>query len=88
MKPFVIYIEPNKNNKIVLTKEEFEQYIQDAYERGYNDGKQVYSGITTPSPSTPSPITPWYTTPYITCDTHIKGNSESTLNTRPVTLHS
>ena len=87
MKPFVIYIEPNKNDKIVLTKEEFEQYIQDAYERGYNDGKQVYSGITTPSPSTPSPITPW-TTPYITYDTQIKGTSESTLNTRPVTLHS
>lgn len=90
MKPFVIYIEPNKNDKLTLTKEEFEQYIQDAYDRGYADGKLVNSGITiTPTPSTPAtPYTPWYTTP-VTCDgLHPKTVGLTTNKNTCTTLHS
>lgn len=49
MKPIIIYM--NKTfNKVVLTKEDFEKYIQDAYNAGYatgyNEGSQ--SRITYP----------------------------------------
>ena len=41
MRPFVVYIKPSKNNNIILTREEFEQYIQEAYDKGYADGKAL-----------------------------------------------
>ena len=37
MKPIIIYQE-TKDGKIVLTKEEFEKYLEDAYQAGYSDG--------------------------------------------------
>ena len=37
MKPIIIYQE-TKDGKIVLTKEEFEKYLEDAYQVGYSDG--------------------------------------------------
>ena len=90
MKPFVIYIEPNKNDKLTLNKEEFEQYIQDAYERGYADGKLANSGITiTPNPLTPAtPCTPWYTTPGTCGDLHPKTIPLTAGKTTSATLHS
>ena len=39
MKPFIIYSEV-RDNKVILTKEQFEQYILDAYNTGLEDGKK------------------------------------------------
>ena len=36
MKPIIIYL--NKEDEIKLTKKEFEQYIKDAYNQGYDCG--------------------------------------------------
>lgn len=36
MKPLIVYI--NNDKKISLTREEFEQFIKDAYNNGYNEG--------------------------------------------------
>ena len=40
MKPFVIYAEKNSVN-VTMTKAEFEKYIKEAYNGGYEDGYQV-----------------------------------------------
>ena len=44
MKPIIIYLD--KNDEIKLTKKEFEQYIKDAYNQGYDcgytEGKKNY----------------------------------------------
>jgi len=44
MKPIIIYLD--KSDKVVLTKKEFEEYIKEAYDQGYNcgynDGKKWY----------------------------------------------
>lgn len=40
MKPFVIYAEKNSVN-VTMTKAEFEKYIKEAYEGGYEDGYKV-----------------------------------------------
>lgn len=37
MKPFVVYINEN-TDKISLSKKEFEQFLREAYDQGYNDG--------------------------------------------------
>lgn len=37
MKPFVIYAEKNSVN-VTMTKAEFERYIKEAYDGGYEDG--------------------------------------------------
>lgn len=37
MKPIVIYVDKQKNN-IMLTREEFEDFINKAYEQGYSCG--------------------------------------------------
>ena len=77
MKPIVLYV-ADKNIK--LTKEEFEQYIKDAYDagrqEGYNEGVascRRYDWWNTPTPITTTPTITWdtKTTPYdpykITC---------------------
>ena len=40
MKPFVIYAEKNSVN-VTMTKAEFEKYIKEAYDGGYEDGYKV-----------------------------------------------
>jgi len=45
MKPIMIYSEA-KDNKVILTKEQFEQYILDAYNAGFEDGKNSINPIT------------------------------------------
>ena len=40
MKPFVIYAEKNSVN-VTMTKAEFERYIKEAYDGGYEDGYKV-----------------------------------------------
>lgn len=42
MKPIVIYPKQLKEDQIVLTKKEFEKYLKDAYDSGYEDGRKVY----------------------------------------------
>ena len=80
MKPIVIY--PNsKDNKITLTKEEFEDYLKQAYDTGYSDGYAAgksMNWINTPiTYPTTNPIEWTNTTPDIipdytkvTCDAH------------------
>lgn len=42
MKPIIIYQEV-KDDKITLTKEEFEKYLEDAYQAGYSDGSNSFT---------------------------------------------
>ena len=59
MKPIVIY--PNNNSKnVVLTKEEFEKYLKEAYDTGYSDGRASVSHWNWWN--TPITTTPYYTT--------------------------
>ena len=71
MKPIVIYQEI-KDEKIILSKEEFEKYLEDAYQAGYSDGSNSFTakGYTWSSTNLPnisqSPSTnnPYKDTPY------------------------
>lgn len=47
MKPFVVYIKSIKDDNVTLTKDEFEQCIQEAYDKGYADGKADTNKSTT-----------------------------------------
>ncbi len=80
MKPIVIYVDKQKNN-ITLTREEFEDFINKAYEQGYScgyaEGKKncwPYITCTNSSSNTPITVSP-YTSPFtydtqITCEAH------------------
>lgn len=80
MKPFVIYAEKNSVD-VKMTKAEFERYIKEAYEGGYEDGYKVgkasinWSTLNTKD-YTPIPIyygtgTPTPPNPYqVTCEAH------------------
>lgn len=80
MKPIVIY-PSSKENKVTITREEFEGYLKQAYDAGYSDGyasSKTTNWWTTPIsyPST-NPIQWTNTTPNlepdytkITCDAH------------------
>lgn len=47
---FVVVVSPNKDGKIELTKEELQKMLDDAYNKGYIEGKQTpWSTITVPS---------------------------------------
>ena len=47
---FVVVVSPNKDGKIELTKEELQKMLDDAYNKGYIEGKQTLcSTITVPS---------------------------------------
>jgi len=77
MRPIVI-LYPSKDNKISLTKEDFEGYLRQAYDAGYSDGYNAGKNDNWWN----KPIT-WYgdkwtnTTPniqpdytHVTCDAH------------------
>lgn len=73
MKPIIIY-EEAKDNKITLTKEQFEQNILDAYNVGVEDGEKTALYVPY-NPSVPTIKQPYITDtpslkpPYeITCD--------------------
>lgn len=68
MKPIVFYInETNqKEGKIVLSKEEFENMLERAYQQGRADGASQI--ITTPCTPFPSPTIPPSPIPVITCE--------------------
>lgn len=47
---FVVVVSPNKDGKIELTKEELQKMLDDAYNKGYTEGKsKTYDTITVPS---------------------------------------
>lgn len=62
MKPIIL--KSDKDGNIIVTPEEIEKMVNDAYNAGYADGRaSVPTTVTTPSyPSLPT----WYTT--ITCN--------------------
>ena len=77
MKPIIL--KAGQDGKIMITAEEIEKMVSDAYNEGYCDGK-ANGGITItqPSPWTPSPYIPtWYTT--VTCDNLTVSDSNSSL---------
>lgn len=84
MKPAIIYIKEQVKNddKIILSKEDFEKYINEAYEQGKRDGAFLTLSPAT-SPSTPTPYYPNY--PTITCSDSVKGVSADSSGTK-VTL--
>ena len=70
MKPIVIYLD-RRDGKIELTRKEFEDYINKAYQQGYDcgyaEGKKNY----------------W--TPYMTCTGNNSSNTQITVNPAPYT---
>lgn len=47
---FVVVVSPNKDGKIELTKEELQKMLDDAYNKGYTEGKlKSWDTITVPS---------------------------------------
>lgn len=47
---FVVVVSPKKDGKIEVTKEELQKMLDDAYNKGYIEGKQKsYETITVPS---------------------------------------
>ena len=86
MKPAIIYIKEQVKNddKIILSKEDFEKYINEAYEQGTRDGAFLTLSPVT-SPSTPLPYYPNYTT--ITCGDSVKGTSIDGTGTKVTLLH-
>lgn len=54
----VVVVEKNKEGKIELTKDELQKMLDDAYSKGFSDGKATrWDTITYPSYPT------WYTSP-------------------------
>lgn len=49
----VVVVEKNKDGKIEFTKDELQKMLDEAYNRGYSDGKARWDTITYPSH-------PWY----------------------------
>ena len=52
----VVVVEKNKDGKIELTKDELQKMLDEAYDKGYSDGRARWDTITYPS------IPTWYTT--------------------------
>lgn len=86
MKPAIIYIKEKSENddKIILSKEDFEKYINEAYEQGKRDGAFLTLSPVT-SPSTPTPYYPNYTT--ITCGAPVKSTPVDGSDTKVALLH-
>ena len=83
MKPIVIYLD-RRDGKIELTRKEFEDYINKAYQQGYDcgyaEGKKYYwtpyltctnSDSNAPITINPTPhVSPFTYDPQITCEAH------------------
>lgn len=70
MKPIIIYMSQTFD-KVVLKKEEFDEYIHNAYNEGYSDGYSAGQGMKVYYPYYPYTAAPSWTWDYtkITCDT-------------------
>lgn len=65
MKPIVIYVD-KQSKTVTMPKEEFEKYLQDAYNQGYADGRNnnlIVTYLSTPS----TPILHSYNVYYKQC---------------------
>lgn len=78
MKPIVIYVD-KQSKTVTMPKEEFEKYLQDAYNQGYADGRNNNLIVTYPS----TPVIPYYTP--ITCTTS-NADEQTTIEKVPVDL--
>lgn len=82
MKPVIIYVK-SENERLQLSKEEFEQYLNNAYNQGFEDGKRSSTYLNIPYIDPKPPISfgdgPYYTT--ITC-------SKEDADNHRVSLHS
>lgn len=77
MKPFIIYVDGD-NNKIILTKEEFEKTLNEVYKQGHEDG---YNKGLAQVRSYPD----WWNTPQITAN-GITYNTASQPKPNPITI--
>ena len=77
MKPFVVYVDGD-TNKIVLTKEEFEKTLNEAYKQGHEDGynKGLAQGRS---------YLGWWNSPQITTN-EIKYDTASQPKPNPITI--
>lgn len=41
MKPVIIFVGTNKQNNVILTPTQLQQYIEQAYQAGYADGSKI-----------------------------------------------
>ena len=67
MKPIIL--KADQDGKILITAEDVEKMVSDAYNEGYSDGKQA-APITINNPRVDNPYSPWMPTWYstVTCD--------------------
>lgn len=63
MKPIVL--KADQDGKILISAEEIEKLVSDAYDEGYRDGKAAAPITVSPGISTPQ--YPWYDHVHITC---------------------
>lgn len=77
MKPFVVYVDGD-SNKIILTKEEFEKTLNEAYKQSHEDGynKGLAQGRSYPD---------WWNSPQITTN-EIRYGTTSQPKPNPITI--
>lgn len=89
MKPIIIFKEKNKNGKYEFTEEEFKEFLEKAYDEGYEEGKKASTPIypiLNPAPyTTPAYPSPngtgdklWWNNQPITCGQDPKHSIEFT----------
>lgn len=62
----IVIVEPNKNGKIELTKEQLQEYLEQAKAEGAKEASEKNIIINTPAPyTTPQPTKFWWTE--VTC---------------------
>lgn len=67
---YVVVVEKNKDGKIEFTKDELQKMLDEAYNKGYSDGKATrWDTITYPS-------NPWY----VSTSSNTVANNKITLN--------
>ena len=67
MKPIVITVDEQGNT--MLTPEQLQKLIDDAYHEGYTDG---YRSVVITTPTYPPYTSPYYTSPIITCEDKVR----------------
>ena len=87
MKPIIL--KADQDGKILVTVEEIEKMVSDAYDEGYRDGKQMAPiTINNPRVDYPGVGTPWLPTWYttVTCDSvTVKGGDSPSISSNGAT---
>lgn len=84
MKPIIIFKEKNKNGKYEFTEKEFKDFLEKAYEEGYEEGKRASTPIC-PSLNPAPYTTPAYPSPNGTGDKFWWNNQPTTGKLTPNT---